>query len=856
MASNPARIQTSTKALAAIASLLAAVLAAVIPGTARADSGNPPTLVDSFGGPLHYEMYPSGLETTSDGGVVIADTGNNQVAKYAGDGTQVWRVGSWGADLGEFDNPRDVAVDSNDNVYVVDTRNSRVVKLGADGSWQGTYTGVTGDTVNYPMGATISDDLLYLADTGRKKVRVLDVNDNWNTVRTVVPDPDGGLYPDSGCRNLKGIRDADADSAGNVYVTGYLTNDIAKFDVNGDCVDWGVTGTGPGQFRTPYGVRVAYDPIYGQDVIHVADGLNARVQVFTLTGTYLTEYGTFGEPTEPGKVTTMRRVAVATDGSGDGWIADLWGYRIERYDRGAGGFTYAETIGTPPPPSTDTALFHEPRGIAVGPDGVVNITDTVHHRFVRMDSTGHVLDICGSRAVEGAALGEYNWPRGLAVDNVTGEIWVADTKQNRIQVVEPDCTGLLYLGDFYPGASDIAFDWPYGVAIRQSDRIAFVADTENNRIKAYDVASRNLLGKYGQLGSGFSQMKNPRGIAVSPVSGNIFLADTLNNRIKEISSTNGTTFTTVRNITKDFNRPESVAVDSQGRIYVADSGDNEIVILDANRNQIAELDTGLAHPQSVAVDASGRVYVSDTYNDRVLVYEWPPPDTVAPNGTASVPSNNQSFALGTVPMSGSATDNVGVSSVSVAIKNTATNQWWTGSTWGAYKKLAATLATPGGTSTTWTYNWPAPSAGTYAVSVIAEDAAGNVDPTRPWVNFTVTTSADTVRPDGTITSPGNNTTIPAGSWTYTGNATDNVGVTSVDVMIKNRANNTFWNGSAWVGTFTWRQAAATLGTPGGTSTSWTYVQILPAGIYAVSVRARDAAGNYDQPQPWVNFTVS
>ena len=51
------------------------------------------------------------------------------------------------------------------------------------------------------------------------------------------------------------------------------------------------------------------------------------------------------------------------------------------------------------------------------------------------------------------------------------------------------------------------------------------------------------------------------------------------------------------------------------------------------------------------------------------------PDTVAPNGTLSVPTNNQVFTGGVVTMSGGATDNIDVGRVGVAIRNTATGQW-------------------------------------------------------------------------------------------------------------------------------------------------------------------------------------
>ena len=48
----------------------------------------------TIGGPGHAAMYPSGMEIAPNGNIVIADTGNDQVAEYTPAGTQVWRVGS------------------------------------------------------------------------------------------------------------------------------------------------------------------------------------------------------------------------------------------------------------------------------------------------------------------------------------------------------------------------------------------------------------------------------------------------------------------------------------------------------------------------------------------------------------------------------------------------------------------------------------------------------------------------------------------------------------------------------------------------------------------------------------------
>jgi hypothetical protein len=71
----------------------------------------------------------------------------------------------------------------------------------------------------------------------------------------------------------------------------------------------------------------------------------------------------------------------------------------------------------------------------------------------------------------------------------------------------------------------------------------------------------------------------------------------------------------------------------------------------------------------------------------------------------------------------------------VALRDRNTLDWWTGSGWGGFTWLAATMASPGSVSTPWTYGWTPPAAGDYAIVVRARDTSNNIDPTKPWVPF-------------------------------------------------------------------------------------------------------------------------
>ena len=264
-----------------------------------------------------------------------------------------------------------------------------------------------------------------------------------------------------------------------------------------------MNGTGNRQFKTPYGVRLAKDPVTGRELVYVADGNNNAVKVWTKRGAFVGAFGETGQPPTGGTFAELRRVAVAADG--DVWAADLWGWRIERFERTKTGWTYARTIGAPLPAPTASKVFHETHQVAFDAGGSAWVVDRVHHRLVQMNpNTGAIVKTCGRR---GSANGQFNWPQGVAVDPGTGNLWVANTKQYNIHIVNPtNCNGIGRMGTFGSGLANL--NWPYAIVIR-SDRVAFVPDNKNNRIVSYDVEAKAPIAAFGRRGPARDSSANP-----------------------------------------------------------------------------------------------------------------------------------------------------------------------------------------------------------------------------------------------------------------------------------------------------------------------------------------------------------
>jgi hypothetical protein len=88
---------------------------------------------------------------------------------------------------------------------------------------------------------------------------------------------------------------------------------------------------------------------------------------------------------------------------------------------------------------------------------------------------------------------------------------------------------------------------------------------------------------------------------------------------------------------------------------------------------------------------------------------------------------------------GTATADAGVTRVRMAIRNAATAAWLqaNGTSWGpTFAQVDATIASPGATSTTWSWTRSLPP-GSYYVQSRAVDGAGRAEASTPWVPFTV-----------------------------------------------------------------------------------------------------------------------
>ena len=143
--------------------------------------------------------------------------------------------------------------------------------------------------------------------------------------------------------------------------------------------------------------------------------------------------------------------------------------------------------------------------------------DRLNQRVERFDASGTYLNSVGFR---GTAIGRFSWPESVAVAP-DGTVWVADTRNNRLQHFSADLSGVpVVVGS--RGSALGQFYHPEGIAV-DSAGVVWVADTNNNRIESYNPATQQSAA-FGTRGTASGQLINPKGVAVSATD--VYVADT------------------------------------------------------------------------------------------------------------------------------------------------------------------------------------------------------------------------------------------------------------------------------------------------------------------------------------------
>jgi sugar lactone lactonase YvrE len=654
------------------------------------------TTVANYNGDNHLATVasinsPQGIAVDANGNVYIADTGNNAVRvvntqstsitlggqtipagfieTIAGTGAPGYSTGSGpvAALSAQLNSPSGVWLDAAGNVYIADTNNSVIEVVNMTGSPisvggvhnipsgdmatvagnnTGTFGGdngpATSASINHPLGVFVnSTGTIFVADTLNNRIRAVN--------------------PTSGSITVANI----AIPAGDI-------NTVAGNGTEGYTGDGVLHGAISAELNHPS--AVVSNGLSDSSSLYIADGdnlpppqnvvtSNEVIRLLDSTGTITTAVGNGTQcffnviPCGDGGSATSANLWAPTgvffNASGVLFIADQNDDAIRKVASGkiqtAMG-VLLDTSYAPYPVTLTTAAVNaelrRPTGVASDAAGNVYVADTFNNAIRKVDGSGNLSTIigngfgcntltCGDGGPAGSAT--VSIPFDIAFDNA-GNMYIADSGDNVIRVVNNQSTAIVIAGKtIQPG-------------------------------NILSVAGNGTACSATPCGDGSAstsaQLNSPEGLFVDN-AGNIFIADTGDNAIRVVNPRSSGSITvagvtisagaiaTVAGIddpsttcsvgtapcgdgglaiSAQLSGPGGVALDSLGNIYIADTADNRIRVVDGTSGIInAFAGTGapctsncgnngpatsalLDAPQNLFVDFAGNVLIADAFD--------------------------------------------------------------------------------------------------------------------------------------------------------------------------------------------------------------------------------------------------
>ena len=315
------------------------------------------------------------------------------------------------------------------------------------------------------------------------------------------------------------------------------------------------------------------------------------------------------------------------------------------------------------------AELNFPQGIAFDPSGNLFIADINNNVIRRVDATTKVITTYAGTGATGstgdggpASQATFEFPQGVGTD-ANGNLFIVDSGNNKIRRVDVGTqvittvvgTGVFnYTGD--GGLATAATMQAPGDVIVDSAGNLYIADSGNAVVRKVTASTGIITTIVGNHGFGFggdggpalsATLTNPFGLTLDPATGNLWIADYQNNRIRLYTPANGQISTAVGNglvgdtglaTSASLYDPRSPALDAEGNLYIVDTSNSRIRVVNATTQVISTLvgngipcpqpqetcgDNGpatsasISVPRTVTVEPSGTLLVADSGDQRI-----------------------------------------------------------------------------------------------------------------------------------------------------------------------------------------------------------------------------------------------
>lgn len=517
-----------------------------------------------------------------------------------------------------------MAQDAAGNIYFADASDNRVRRVGTDGkitTVAGTgVAGFSGDNgpaiqarLNTPEGIRLDAKgaNLYIGDYSNNRVRMVALSTG--VITTVAGNGNFHYSGDKGPAIQAGLDPDDIaiDASGNIYIADYLNNRVRKVSAADGSINTiaGLTSAGNSGDNGPAVQAALYGPtgisVDAQNNVYFIDYINNRVRkINQTTGIITTVVGTggfgYGEPSYDGNggpaTSALLALPFSTAVEPNGNLLVLCVFELWRVLASNGTIQFvagSDTLafagdGGP----AMNAKFAVPVYVTAAPNDDILLADAGNYR-VRKISAGTVNTVAETSILDGipATTAFLNQPDGLTLDGKGGVV-IADTGDSRVRMVPSTGTIANVTGTGVRGDDPGELYFPRGVALDSLGNL-LIADQANNRVMRLPAGSAIML-EAGNGNPGFGGDGRQANQAT-------------------------------------LNSPSGVAVDAAGNVYIADSGNERIRMIDLNGNistlagngspvflgDNAPAKNAQLSPFDVALDKAGNLFVADTINHRI-----------------------------------------------------------------------------------------------------------------------------------------------------------------------------------------------------------------------------------------------
>lgn len=237
------------------------------------------------------------------------------------------------------------------------------------------------------------------------------------------------------------------------------------------------------------------------------------------------------------------------------YVADSGGASVLVFDRAA------RTLGR-----LGLGMLATPIGVAVAANGTVYVADVQKNMVYAFNAEGKAVAAMGAKE-------SLENPVGLAVNDTLGRLYVTDSKLHTVFVYSLNGE---FLFKFEGGEK--GFYYPSGIAVDRRNGTVYVVETQNFRVQVLDQDGR-FQRMFGRLGDVPGTFARPRGIAVDS-EGHVYVSDAAFDNF-QIFDDQGQLLLFIGGAGSApgyFLLPAGVFVDQQDRIYVVDASNRRVQV--------------------------------------------------------------------------------------------------------------------------------------------------------------------------------------------------------------------------------------------------------------------------------------